>query len=142
MPIYFTNIRRERTTTVLRSQPHSSELSHFPYLCPSHIPTLASPASPLPPGELPWVPEGRVPRARPLQLRGRRCSLAGGPAAGPDNLQATHSTTLLTGGPAASASYAPAKHLSVANLSPTLMKMRRSYQPELHDPFPWAGQER
>lgn len=102
----------------------------------------SGPASPLPPGELQWVPEGRVPRARPLQLRGRRCSLAGGPAAGPDNLQATHSTTLLTGGPAASASYAPAKRLSVANLSPTLMKMRRSYQPELHDPFPWAGQER
>ena len=54
----------------------------------------------------------------------------------------THSTTLLTGGPAASASYVPAEHLSVANLSSTLTKMRRSYQPELHDPFPWAGQER
>ena len=87
-------------------------------------------------------PERRVPHARPLQLRGRRCSLAGGRAAGPGNLQATDSTTLLAGGPAASASYAPAEHLNVANLSPALMKMRRSYQPELHDPFPWAGQER
>ena len=63
-----------------------------------------------------------MPHARPLQPRGRRCSLAGSLGVGPGSLKATNSTTLLAGGPAASASYAPAEHLRVANLSPPLMK--------------------
>ena len=63
-----------------------------------------------------------MPHARPLQPRGRRCSLAGGLGVGPSSLQATNSTTLLSGGPTASASYAPVEHLRVGNLSPPLMK--------------------